>query len=133
MDEDGDSLTYIWDFGDGTPAVQDVDLKYIEHSYADEGSYTITMVVFDGKTYSEEQTVLLSLVGPEPDPDLDDDELPDVWEIRFGLDPGNPLDAGEDPDDDGLTNLEEYNLNMKYGWNLNPMNPDYNTLKHRLE
>ncbi|WP_075089433.1 LamG-like jellyroll fold domain-containing protein [Verrucomicrobium spinosum] len=45
------------------------------------------------------------------DPDTDDDGLPDGWEISYDL---NPKDAtgihggGADADDDGLTNLQEY-------------------------
>ncbi len=39
--------------------------------------------------------------------DSDDDGMPDSWELANGT---NPFfnDAGEDPDHDGLTNLEEY-------------------------
>lgn len=52
---------------------------------------------------------------PEDD-DLDDDNLPDAWEMQYGL---NPADNGiteardgqyGDWDGDGLTNLEEYQL-----------------------
>lgn len=53
--------------------------------------------------------------------DQDDDDLPDDWEIRYGLDPTNPRrDHGPhgDPDRDGLTNMEEYLLGT------NPNNRD---------
>ncbi|MBE0543736.1 MAG: DUF11 domain-containing protein [Verrucomicrobia bacterium] len=40
--------------------------------------------------------------------DRDGDGLPDDWELTYGLDPDNPLDAQFDSDCDGLTNLEEY-------------------------
>ena len=47
--------------------------------------------------------------GTDPmDTDSDNDGLPDGWESHNGLDPLDPSDAGEDPDGDGLTNLEEY-------------------------
>jgi len=44
--------------------------------------------------------------------DLDDDNdgMPDDYELSQGFDPYNALDANYDPDGDGLTNLDEYNL-----------------------
>jgi hypothetical protein len=49
------------------------------------------------------------------EPDADSDGLPDSWATAYGLDPnsadtdGNGVaDPDEDPDGDGLTNLEEY-------------------------
>ncbi len=40
--------------------------------------------------------------------DSDSDGLPDDFEIANGLNPNNPADAGFDPDNDGLTNLQEF-------------------------
>jgi len=40
--------------------------------------------------------------------DTDGDGMPDDWETFFGLNPNNPGDASADPDNDGLTNLQEY-------------------------
>ena len=56
--------------------------------------------------------------------DSDVDGIPDDWELAHGLDPYNPSDssdlshASSDPDQDGLTNLQEFNLG------LNPNDPD---------
>ncbi len=50
--------------------------------------------------------------------DSDNDGIPDAWEIANGLDPQDPLDAFLDPDNDALSNLEEYYLNT------NPKNKD---------
>ena len=60
----------------------------------------------DGLSSSEE-----SRLGTDPtNPDTDGDGLLDGWEVRFGLNPTSNagVDGHQgDPDDDGLTNLEE--------------------------
>ncbi len=38
----------------------------------------------------------------------DDDDMDDVWEDRVGLDSNNSADADEDPDNDGATNIDEF-------------------------
>ena len=45
---------------------------------------------------------------PPPQPDADGDNLPDAWESAHGLNPNDPFDATKDPDNDGYTNLQEY-------------------------
>jgi hypothetical protein len=40
--------------------------------------------------------------------DGDGDGMPDDWEEKAGLDPGDPSDGPIDPDGDGYTNLEDY-------------------------
>jgi hypothetical protein len=45
---------------------------------------------------------------PDEDLDLDEDGMKDLWEEKYGLDPSNAGDAGQDPDNDGFTNLEEF-------------------------
>lgn len=40
--------------------------------------------------------------------DSDGDGMPDDWELEYGLDPLNPDDAVLDYNDDGLSNIEEY-------------------------
>ena len=50
--------------------------------------------------------------------DADGDGLPDWWETLYGLDPDDHADAAEDPDGDGLTNLEEYRAGT------DPLSPD---------
>jgi len=43
--------------------------------------------------------------------DSDDDGMPDTWETDNGLNPNDPLDAWEDPDNDFVLNLFEFQLN----------------------
>ncbi len=53
-------------------------------------------------------SALIFSQAPPPNPDIDGDNLPDSWETAHGLNPNNPFDAALDPDNDGYTNLEEY-------------------------
>jgi len=46
-------------------------------------------------------------------PDSDGDGLPDDLELSLGLDPQDPVDALEDLDGDGLTNLGEFELGTR--------------------
>ena len=43
--------------------------------------------------------------------DSDSDNIPNWWEIIFGLDPTNGVDAAYDPDGDGFSNEEEFIAN----------------------
>ncbi len=40
--------------------------------------------------------------------DNDSDDMPDYWEISYGLNPGSSADASGDPDGDGLVSLQEF-------------------------
>lgn len=46
----------------------------------------------------------------DPELDSDEDGIPDAFEISQGLDPADPADALEDRDNDGLSNLREFQL-----------------------
>ena len=54
------------------------------------------------------ESVRWSLLTTTLAADWDGDSLPDVWERFYGLDERR-ASAGEDPDGDGWTNLQEYN------------------------
>ena len=55
-DVNGDPLTYTWDFGDGSGATG----VTVNHSFTDEGSYTVTLTVSDGEaSTSVERTIFV--------------------------------------------------------------------------
>jgi hypothetical protein len=47
-------------------------------------------------------------IGNNADQDDDGDGMPDAWEIVNNLDPLDASDAAGDPDEDGISNLDEY-------------------------
>ena len=51
-DADGDPLTYVWDFGDGSTGTG----VNPTHAYTSGGTYTVTLVVNDGKVNSDPST-----------------------------------------------------------------------------
>lgn len=84
----------------------------------------------DGLTTIEEYAL-----GTNPiDWDTDGDGMPDGWEVLYGLDPLNPLDADDNPDndymaDDGAGNIHHdvyltYGFDPRTGWSPNILNPD---------
>ncbi len=63
-DPNGDPLTYRWDFGDGS-AVRTTTAAYADHTYAETGVYTMTVVANDGIEDSEPATARVEIV-PAP-------------------------------------------------------------------
>ncbi len=68
-DEDGDSLTYAWNFGDGSSSTE----KDPTHSYAKTGSYTVKLTVSDGKasTSSNKKVDIVAADNNLPEVDFD--------------------------------------------------------------
>ena len=54
------------------------------------------------------QAEISDLILAETSPDSDGDGMPDDWEASFGLDPADPSDATQDPDADGVSNVDEF-------------------------
>ncbi|UCE36335.1 MAG: PKD domain-containing protein [Thermoplasmata archaeon] len=59
---DMDTLTYSWDFGDGTTGMG----KDVIHVYTDEGIYTVTLTVTDIHGGSGSSTITVSVINPPP-------------------------------------------------------------------
>ncbi|GAB2516024.1 hypothetical protein [Microbulbifer agarilyticus] len=60
---------------------------------------------------------LLSSTAAFANEDRDGDGMPDSWELVFGLNPDNPADRDGDPDNDFLSNIDEYRAGT---WPNNP-------------
>jgi hypothetical protein len=71
------------------------------------GKYLFTINVEDESTNSRKSNEYEFWITSDLN-DTDDDGMPDYWETRYGLNPIDAGDATQDSDEDGLTNLEEY-------------------------
>jgi hypothetical protein len=103
-DVDGDALTYGLSFSPDNGLVAGIDptngivTYYPRHAYA--GTDRFTFRVHDGHTNSGDATITLTINGPA---DGDGDRLPDYWEALHEV-----TAPEDDPDADGMTNIEEY-------------------------
>jgi hypothetical protein len=62
---------------------------------------------FDGDGLSNLAEVTMHQTNPL-NPDTDGDGMPDGWEVLYALNPLDAADGSLDPDNDGLTNAQEY-------------------------
>lgn len=124
-DLDGKIILLKWDFGDGSITYG----ESVQHAYDKAGTYTVTLTLLDNSENTVSTTLDLVIIEgiidtdndglpDDIDPDDDNDEMPDIWEEKYGLDRLDPLDAHEDSDNDDLYNLEEYIFETS------PINPD---------
>jgi hypothetical protein len=85
--------------------IESTDLK-LEGTVDTAGEYLITLIVKDAAGNMNSTTFTLTVM--EGTVDTDSDGMPNSWEIQYDLDPEDASDANNDPDNDDLTNLEEY-------------------------
>lgn len=60
------------------------------------------------KPVVEDKQVEIVEQSPISEEDIDEDGLPNEWEIKYGLNPEDKRDGEQDPDFDRLTNKKEY-------------------------
>lgn len=63
-DPDGGIVSYIWDFGDGTPPETGTQ-PMVQHSYANSGTYTVTLRVVDEAGASGQSTADVTVIAPD--------------------------------------------------------------------
>ena len=66
-DQDGDTLTHAWNFGDQTAGASGV---LASHLYAAAGTFTARLTVSDGRGGSHSATLAISVTNPAPSPAL---------------------------------------------------------------
>jgi PKD repeat protein len=94
-DPGADTLTYTWDFGDGDTA-EDEDLDAVNHTWAQEGTYTVRLTVEDG-TDSTTDSIVVNVVNVAPTVNAGDDvTINEGASVTFAP-------AIADPGDDTLT------------------------------
>jgi len=64
-DPDGDTLTYEWDFGDGSPKATG---RIVQHTYTQAGTYNATLTVRDGRGGAGSTTVVIRAGNTPPAP-----------------------------------------------------------------
>ncbi len=98
FDPDVDGLSNLQEFNLGTdPNLADTDNDGVNDA-TDEAPLN-PLVVFDNDGDG---------LGDSEDIDDDNDAIPDIWELSYGLNPLDANDASNDNDADNLTNLQEY-------------------------
>ena len=102
---EGDLLTYTWDFGDGSELLAGEEMTTVSHVYTAAGSFTLTLTVNDLDGAVDSAT--LPVVVTEP-PETDPQALNDRYDLTEGgtlvVDPGEGVLANDrDPKGNGLT------------------------------
>ena len=113
-DPEGLPLTYMWILNDAP--VSSVPSNYLyKADWGDAGDHVLDVRVSDGLWSNVLASWTLQVSA-----DNDGDGMSNAWERTYGLDPWDSSDAGLDPDEDYLTNLEEAQIGTS------PTNSDSN-------
>jgi hypothetical protein len=110
VDNDGVALTFQLTVKDAK-GLEDFDSCVVYVNNAAVGDGDRDGVPDDQDAFPSDPTETIDTdgdgIGNNADPDDDNDQMPDDWEIQYGLDPLTD-DAAEDADLDGISNLDEF-------------------------
>ena len=136
-DSDGTIQNYTWYFGDETKSYE----KTTVHTYSEEGTYTVTLLVVDNDGLSNEETTSAFIFNN----DTDEDGWGDNEEKRYDSDSNNtedfPLDTDNDhipdeidenDDNDGLSDILEEKLGSDPKNNSDVLGVEIDNLIHFL-
>ena len=101
-DADGDSLTYEWDFGDGTTSQEQDPV----HTYATVGTYTVKLTVKDQK-YEDVRVEHVFMTGP----------LPPLLQVKFGI-KKNSSDGTVEFENKTSYQADGYEEKISYMWDF---------------
>jgi hypothetical protein len=80
--------------------------SYLEYTIETNGTYYLKVSQYNDQSIYSGSKYVLQISLEYLDTDLDG--MTDEWELQYGLDINDPSDALTDMDEDGLSNLEEY-------------------------
>jgi len=89
----------------------------LDTSIYQNGLHIIYIKAEDFQNHKKIESIIIDITTI-PLNDIDNDKIPDDWEIQYGLNPYNSSDASQDKDSDGFSNKEEFDLNT------DPSNPN---------
>ena len=85
-DPGADTLTFCWDFGDGSPEVCGVDLGDVEHTFNVPGVFAVTLTVDDGTAQtSNVLTATVNGVGPDVDIEVSPNPIAEGRPTRLSI------------------------------------------------
>jgi len=98
-DPDNDKLSYMWNFGDGSRNPNGEDLSVVEHTYQEEGTYSVTLTLSDGQM-TNSSTKTIQITAP------DENVVPQDKKFRYW---GRVSDINNKPVGNAMIKVEQIN------------------------